>query len=143
MLELSVHYLFLSRACSESPTRSSATSIRSRLASRAHLPLPLARALSLCRNMSPMLGHSYRKSVAEEGGRNTGRTWTEDGQRRQAELLARLHRLYTCPPGRGAEVFYRPGHLFALLEEKRGGGCKYLRGRGCSMERRCHVLTPS
>jgi hypothetical protein len=31
-----------------------------------------------------MLGHTYKESVAEEGGRNTGRTWTEDGQRRQA-----------------------------------------------------------
>jgi hypothetical protein len=68
-----------------------------------------------------MLGHRYRKSIAEEGGRNTGRTWTEDGQRRQAELLARLHRLSTCPSGRSAGVSYRPGHLWALLgAQKRG-----------------------
>jgi hypothetical protein len=66
-----------------------------------HLLLPVPHALaSLRKNMPAMLGHRYRKSVAEEGGRNTGSTWTQDGQRRQAEPLARLFRLYACPPGR-------------------------------------------
>jgi hypothetical protein len=32
-----------------------------------------------------MLGRRYRNSVTEEGGRNTGRTWTQDGKRRQNE----------------------------------------------------------
>jgi len=30
-----------------------------------------------------MLGSRYGKSIAEEGGINTGRTWTEDGKRQQ------------------------------------------------------------
>jgi hypothetical protein len=47
-----------------------------------------------------MLGRRHSNSVAEEGGRNTGRTWAQDGQRRQAEPLARLFSLYACPPGR-------------------------------------------
>jgi hypothetical protein len=42
-----------------------------------------------------MLGHRHSNSVAEEGGRNTGRTWTEDGQRPQAGPFLGLHRLYS------------------------------------------------
>ena len=52
----------------------------------------------------PMSGRRYRNSVTEEGGRNTGRTWTQDGQRRQAEPSVGLHRLYSCPPGRSPVV---------------------------------------
>jgi hypothetical protein len=48
----------------------------------------------------PMSGRRYRNSVTEEGGRSTGRTWTQDGQRRQAEPFVGLHRLNSCPPGR-------------------------------------------
>ncbi len=33
--------------------------------------------------MTVMLGRRHRNSVTEEGGMNTGRTWTEDGKRRQ------------------------------------------------------------
>ena len=51
-----------------------------------------------------MLGRRHRNSVAEEGGRNMDRIWTEDGKRRQAGPLVGLHRLYTCPPGRSAVV---------------------------------------
>jgi len=47
---------------------------------------------------------SAQHSVAEEGGRNTGQTWTEDGQRRQAGPFVGLHRLSTYPPGRSAVV---------------------------------------
>ena len=32
-----------------------------------------------------MLGRRHSNSVTEEGGRNTGRTWTEGGRRRQNE----------------------------------------------------------
>lgn len=68
-----------------------------------------------------MLGRRPSNSVAEEGGRKTGRTWTEAGQRRQAVSLARLHRLSTCPPGRSAGISYRPGHVCALLGAQRRG----------------------
>jgi hypothetical protein len=34
-----------------------------------------------------MLGRRHRNSVTEEGRRNTGRTWTEDGKRRQSFQL--------------------------------------------------------
>ncbi len=34
-----------------------------------------------------MLDHRYSKRVAQEGGMNTGRTWTKDGKRRQAGML--------------------------------------------------------
>lgn len=89
-----------------------------------------------------MLGCRHSNSVTEEGGRNTGHTWTQDGQRRQAVSLARLHRLSTCPPGSSAGISYLPGHVCALLGAKRRGR-KYLRGRGCYTERRCHFLAPS
>ncbi len=31
--------------------------------------------------MTVMLGRRHRNSVTEEGGMNTGRTWTEDGKK--------------------------------------------------------------
>ncbi len=34
-----------------------------------------------------MLGRRHRNSVTEEGGMNTGCTWTEDGKRRQSLQL--------------------------------------------------------
>jgi hypothetical protein len=71
--------------------------------------------------MPAMLDSRHSNSVAEEGGRNTGHTWTQDGQRRQAVSLARLHRLSTCPPGRSAGISYRPGHVCALLGAQRRG----------------------
>jgi hypothetical protein len=55
--------------------------------------------------MSPMLGRRYSNSVAEEGGRNTGRTWTQDGQRRQAGHA------WVCrgsPPALQAEALWFP-----------------------------------
>src|SRR5438876_1213933 len=42
-----------------------------------------SRTVCLGRNKIAMLGRRHRNSVAEEGGRNMGRTWTEDGKRRQ------------------------------------------------------------
>ena len=53
----------------------------------------------------------HSNSVVEEGGRNTSCIWSEDGQRRQAEPLARLRRPSAYPAGRSAGVSYLPGHL--------------------------------
>ena len=66
-----------------------------------------------------MLGRRHSNSVAEEGGRSTGRTRTEDGQRRQVEPLACLHRIYSCSPERSAVVSYRPEHLRNLIGAQR------------------------
>jgi hypothetical protein len=82
-----VHHLFLSRARSESPTHSSASPIRSRLASGAPSLASSSRTVYLSRTMPAMLSRRHSNSVAEEGGRNTGRTWTRDGKRRQVEAL--------------------------------------------------------
>ena len=60
-------------------------------------------------NMRQRLCGRHRNSVAEEGGRNLGRTWTKDGKRRQAGPLEGLQRLYTCPPGRSAVVSHPRG----------------------------------
>jgi len=84
-------------------------------------PCPFLMHCLSCRNMPPMLGRRYRKSVAEEGGRNTGRTWSEDGQRRQAGTFAGLHRLYACNPLRSGAVSHRPEHLGALLRAESWG----------------------
>jgi hypothetical protein len=68
---------------------------------------PLQACLLLMQGLSdspPMSGRRYRNSVTEEGGRNTGRTWTQDGQRRQAGHFVGLPRLSTCPQGRSALV---------------------------------------
>src|SRR2546421_834321 len=86
--------------------------MRSRLASSSC-------TVSLCRNMPPMLGHTYRESVAEEDGRNTGRTWTEDGQRRRAGPFVGLHRLYACTPVRSCASSPRREQLGALLRAQR------------------------
>jgi hypothetical protein len=56
-----------------------------------------------------------------------GRTWMEDGKRRQAGPLVGLHRLYTCPPGRSAVV----SHL--------RDSCVLLRA-GALASRREHVI---
>lgn len=79
----SIHHLFLNPARSWSPTRSSAKSLRVQLASGTPALASSSRTVCLSRNMTVMLGRRHRNSVAEEGGRNTGRTWTEDGKRRQ------------------------------------------------------------
>jgi hypothetical protein len=65
--------------------------------------------------MPAMLGRRHSNSVAEEDGRSTGRPWTEGGQRRLAEPLEGLHRLYTSPPGRGAVVSHRRGGKTGLI----------------------------
>ena|SRR3989442_8072162 len=109
----SVHHLFLSPARSESPTSSSANSICSKLASRTLFLASSSCTFCLHKDMAAMLGRRYRKSIVEEGGMNTGRTWTEDGQRRQAGPFVGLHRLFTCPPGRSGVVSHRLKPLLA------------------------------
>lgn len=89
-----------------------------------------------------MSDHGYRKSVTEKGGRNTGRTWTEDGKKQQAGLLVGLLRLSARPPGRSAVVSHPRGTSVPFSEQRAGGGCDSLRERGFSLERSCHLLTP-
>ncbi len=54
------------------------------------------------------LDRRYRKSVAEEGGMNTGRTWVWDGNRRQTGPIVGVRRLYACTLGRSQVVPHRP-----------------------------------
>ena len=60
--------------------------------------------------------HRYNTSVAEEDGTTTGRTWTEDGKRRQAGTLVGLHRLYTqgCLKSSG-NYLREPGCYFSRV----------------------------
>ena len=81
--------------------------------SHAHTPqicLFLVHCLSLRRNVPQMLGNTYRQSVAEQGGRNTGHTWTGDGKKSarmdswipplvwRPEIVGRTH--YLCRSNR-------------------------------------------
>ena len=70
--------------------------------------------------MPAMLGRRHSNSVAEEGGRNTGRTWTEDGKKQQAGLLVGLLRLYARPPGRSAVVSHPRGTSVPFSEQRAG-----------------------
>lgn len=57
-----------------------------------------------------MLGHTYRKSVAEEGGMNTGRTWEGAGMQPEVQTRtptkAGFHDLRTAPRTTLAELLY-------------------------------------
>lgn len=72
------------RASPKIPTPSPAKSIPFRLASRAPSLACCSYTVALYSDRLPMPSSWYSISVAEEDGRNTGRTWTEGGERRQA-----------------------------------------------------------
>ena len=76
-----------------------------------------------------MPGRRHSNSVAEEDGMNTGSIWSEDGKRRQAEPLARLHRPSTYPAGRSAGVSYHPEHLSVSVNLGADVGAFSLNGR--------------
>jgi hypothetical protein len=66
-----------------------------------------------------MLGRRYRKSVAEEDRRNTGRTWIEDGKRRQVGPIARRGAsALSLRSGRSSLVSLRPEELGALVSNE-------------------------
>lgn len=91
----SVPNVFTRCARSWSPTISPAKSTRFRLASGVPSLACSWCSACLCRNMTARvlrarLDLRYSKSVAEEGGRNTGSGCAEGGKRRQAGPTARL-----------------------------------------------------